>query len=121
MNLIMRVLNQVPRLLRNLDTTSMYTVLIYMCFWDSIQSISVVIGGAVIWYKLEWKIINLICTLIFSMIVLFTTIRMLQNILEVLMESTTWEIDATRFERGSERWMVWLSSMSCISRQRGGS
>jgi hypothetical protein len=48
MNLIVRVLNQVPRLLRNLDTTSMYTVLICMCFWDSIQSISVVIGGAVI-------------------------------------------------------------------------
>nr|ALC78856.1 MTP3h [Sedum alfredii] len=66
---------------------------------DSIQSLGVMIGGAVIWYKPEWKIIDLICTLIFSIIVLATTIRMLRNILEVLMESTPREIDATRLEK----------------------
>ncbi|KAL0409180.1 UNVERIFIED_CONTAM: Metal tolerance protein A2 [Sesamum radiatum] len=48
----------------------------------------------------EWKIIDLICTLIFSVIVLGTTIRMLRNILEVLMESTPREIDATMLEKG---------------------
>ena len=80
----------------------MFTVLIFMCLGsgDSIQSIGVMIGGAIIWYKPEWKIIDLICTLIFSVIVLFTTIRMLRNILEVLMESTPREMDATRLERG---------------------
>ncbi|XP_050229001.1 metal tolerance protein 1-like [Mercurialis annua] len=67
---------------------------------DSIQSVGVMIGGAVIWYKPEWKIIDLICTLVFSVIVLGTTIRMLRNILEVLMESTPREIDATRLEKG---------------------
>eukprot|EP00268_Persea_americana_P038394 TRINITY_DN3797_c0_g1_i1.p1 TRINITY_DN3797_c0_g1~~TRINITY_DN3797_c0_g1_i1.p1 ORF type:complete len:419 (-),score=74.70 TRINITY_DN3797_c0_g1_i1:804-2060(-) len=67
---------------------------------DSIQSVGVMIGGAIIWYKPEWKIIDLICTLIFSIIVLGTTIRMLRNILEVLMESTPREIDATRLEKG---------------------
>ncbi|KDP25230.1 hypothetical protein JCGZ_20386 [Jatropha curcas] len=67
---------------------------------DSIQSIGVMIGGAIIWYKPEWKIIDLICTLVFSVIVLGTTIRMLRNILEVLMESTPREIDATRLEKG---------------------
>ncbi|XP_059640214.1 metal tolerance protein 1-like [Cornus florida] len=67
---------------------------------DSIQSIGVMIGGAIIWYKPEWKIIDLICTLIFSLIVLGTTIQMLRNILEVLMESTPREIDATRIEKG---------------------
>ncbi|GMI95336.1 metal tolerance protein 1, ZINC TRANSPORTER OF ARABIDOPSIS THALIANA 1 [Hibiscus trionum] len=67
---------------------------------DSIQSIGVMIGGAMIWWKPEWKIIDLICTLIFSVIVLGTTIRMLRNILEVLMESTPREIDATRLEKG---------------------
>ncbi|CAI9759307.1 unnamed protein product [Fraxinus pennsylvanica] len=67
---------------------------------DSIQSIGVMIGGAIIWYKPQWKIIDLICTLIFSVIVLVTTIKMLRNILEVLMESTPREIDATRLERG---------------------
>ncbi|KAJ9171588.1 hypothetical protein P3X46_014936 [Hevea brasiliensis] len=67
---------------------------------DSIQSIGVMIGGAVIWYKPEWKIVDLICTLIFSVVVLGTTIKMLRNILEVLMESTPREIDATMLEMG---------------------
>lgn len=67
---------------------------------DSIQSVGVMIGGAVIWYKPEWKIIDLICTLVFSVVVLGTTIRMLRNILEVLMESTPREIDATKLEKG---------------------
>lgn len=67
---------------------------------DSIQSIGVMIGGAIIWYKPEWKIVDLICTLIFSVIVLGTTIRMLRSILEVLMESTPREIDATKLEKG---------------------
>lgn len=67
---------------------------------DSIQSIGVMIGGAIIWFKPEWKIIDLICTLIFSVIVLGTTIKMLRNILEVLMESTPREIDATGLENG---------------------
>ncbi|PIN04621.1 Zn2+ transporter [Handroanthus impetiginosus] len=67
---------------------------------DSIQSIGVMIGGAIIWRKPEWKIIDLICTLIFSLIVLGTTIRMLKNILEVLMESTPRDVDAVRLEKG---------------------
>ncbi|KAJ6940630.1 hypothetical protein NC651_006690 [Populus alba x Populus x berolinensis] len=67
---------------------------------DSIQSIGVMIGGAIIWYKPEWKIVDLICTLFFSVIVLGTTIKMLRNILDVLMESTPREIDATKIEKG---------------------
>nr|AAR83910.1 heavy metal transporter MTP1 [Brassica juncea] len=67
---------------------------------DSIQSVGVMIGGAVIWYKPEWKIVDLICTLVFSVIVLGTTINMIRSILEVLMESTPREIDATKPEKG---------------------
>ncbi|KAF4366486.1 hypothetical protein CsatB_010766 [Cannabis sativa] len=67
---------------------------------DSIQSIGVMIGGGIIWYKPQWVIVDLICTLIFSVIVLGTTFRMLRNILEVLMESTPREIDATKLEKG---------------------
>lgn len=67
---------------------------------DILQSIGVMIGGAVIWYKPEWKIIDLICTLVFSVVVLWTTIKMLRSILEVLMESTPREIDATKVEKG---------------------
>ncbi|CAI0394186.1 unnamed protein product [Linum tenue] len=67
---------------------------------DSIQSIGVMIGGAVIWYKPEWKIVDLICTLVFSVIVMATTIKMLRSVLEVLMESTPREVDATKLEKG---------------------
>uniref|UniRef100_A0A0D6QZ64 Cation efflux protein cytoplasmic domain-containing protein n=1 Tax=Araucaria cunninghamii TaxID=56994 RepID=A0A0D6QZ64_ARACU len=67
---------------------------------DLIQSIGVMIGGAVIWVKPEWKIIDLMCTLFFSVLVLTTTIKMLRSILEVLMESTPREIDATKLEEG---------------------
>ncbi|KAL8200954.1 hypothetical protein R6Q57_012293 [Mikania cordata] len=67
---------------------------------DSIQSIGVMIGAAVIWYNPNLKIIDPICTLLFSIIVLYTTINMLRDILEVLMESTPREVDATSLERG---------------------
>ncbi|KAL8150328.1 hypothetical protein V2J09_020136 [Rumex salicifolius] len=67
---------------------------------DSVQSLGVMISGGLIWYKPEWKIIDLVCTLLFSVIVLGTTINMLRNILEVLMESTPREIDATKLENG---------------------
>ncbi|CAN8314349.1 unnamed protein product [Cochlearia groenlandica] len=67
---------------------------------DSIQSVGVMIGGALIWYNPKWKIVDLICTLAFSVIVLGTTINMIRNILEVLMESTPREIDATKLEKG---------------------
>ncbi|XP_054796034.1 metal tolerance protein 1-like [Prosopis cineraria] len=67
---------------------------------DCIQSVGVMIGGAIVWYKPEWKVVDLICTLVFSVIVLGTTINMLRGILEVLMESTPREIDATKLEQG---------------------
>lgn len=67
---------------------------------DSIQSVGVMVGAAVIWYNPKWTIVDPICTLLFSIIVLYTTINMLRDILEVLMESTPREIDATRLENG---------------------
>ncbi|KAK9067916.1 hypothetical protein SSX86_012027 [Deinandra increscens subsp. villosa] len=67
---------------------------------DSIQSIGVMFGAAIIWYNPKWKVVDPICTLLFSIIVLYTTINMLRDILEVLMESTPREIDATRLEKG---------------------
>ncbi|KAK3228208.1 hypothetical protein Dsin_008070 [Dipteronia sinensis] len=85
-----------PKKQRNINVQGAYLHVL----GDSIQSVGVMIGGAIIWYKPEWKIIDLICTLVFSVIVLGTTIRMLRNILEVLMESTPREIDATRLEKG---------------------
>ncbi|XVF22273.1 hypothetical protein REPUB_Repub12eG0159100 [Reevesia pubescens] len=84
-----------PKKRRNINVQGAYLHVL----GDSIQSIGVMIGGAIIWYKPEWKIVDVICTLIFSVLVLGTTVNMLRNILEVLMESTPREIDATKLER----------------------
>lgn len=67
---------------------------------DLVQSIGVMIGGAVIWVKPDWKVVDLICTLFFSVIVLGTTVKILRDIMEVLMESTPREVDAKKLEKG---------------------
>ncbi len=68
---------------------------------DLIQSVGVMIASAMIWYNSKWQILDLICPVLFSVLVLGTTIQMLCNILEVLIESTPQEIDDPTFESGS--------------------
>ena len=67
---------------------------------DLIQSVGVMVGGAAICYNPQWKVIDLICTLLFSFLVLGTTIRMIRDILHILMESTPREIDARAVKHG---------------------
>ncbi|CAK7331410.1 unnamed protein product [Dovyalis caffra] len=67
---------------------------------DLIQSVGVMIAGAVIWAKPEWLVVDLICTLVFSTFVLFTTVPMLRDIFCILMETTPSEIDVGRLESG---------------------
>ncbi|KAJ6408985.1 hypothetical protein OIU84_008642 [Salix udensis] len=67
---------------------------------DLIQSVGVMIAGAIIWAKPEWLVVDLICTLLFSTFVLFTTLPMLRDIFCILMESTPREISVGRLESG---------------------
>ncbi|CAM6046042.1 unnamed protein product [Sphagnum compactum] len=62
---------------------------------DLIQSVGVMIASARIWYNPKWQMLDLICRVLFSVLVLGT------NILEVLIESTPQEIDDPTFESGS--------------------
>ncbi|CAH1776086.1 unnamed protein product [Owenia fusiformis] len=55
---------------------------------DFIQSIGVMIAAFIIYFKPEWKIADPICTFIFSVLVLFTTVTILKDIIRVLMEAT---------------------------------
>ncbi|OXB62908.1 hypothetical protein ASZ78_006813, partial [Callipepla squamata] len=55
---------------------------------DLFQSISVLISALIIFFKPEYKIADPICTLVFSIFVLATTITILRDILIVLMEGT---------------------------------
>ena len=67
---------------------------------DFVQSIGVMIAGAIVWFKPNLYIVDPICTIIFSLIVLATTYNMIRDIVSILMESTPREIDASALEAG---------------------
>jgi len=60
---------------------------------DIIQSIGVVIAAIIIYIHPNWKIADPICTFIFTILVLFTTIPIFRDCVSVLMESTPSTID----------------------------
>ncbi|EXC10736.1 Metal tolerance protein B [Morus notabilis] len=66
---------------------------------DMIQSVGVMIAGGIIWAKPDWLVVDLICTLIFSVLSLSTTIPMLKNIYGILMERIPNDIDVTTLEK----------------------
>ncbi|XP_019106548.2 metal tolerance protein B [Beta vulgaris subsp. vulgaris] len=67
---------------------------------DLIQSIGVMIAGAIIWVKPNWVVIDLVCTSAFSLLVLISTLSMLENVLGILMERVPREIDIIGLEKG---------------------
>lgn len=67
---------------------------------DLIQSVGVMIAGAVIWVRPDWLVVDLLCTLIFCVISLGTTVSMLNNIFGILMEKTPNDMDIMKVENG---------------------
>ncbi|KAL8089569.1 hypothetical protein AgCh_039153 [Apium graveolens] len=65
---------------------------------DLIQTIGVMIAGLIIWAKPDWLVVDLICTLIFSVVALSTTTPMLINIYSILIESIPSAINVNRLE-----------------------
>nr|XP_046274565.1 zinc transporter 8 isoform X2 [Scatophagus argus] len=55
---------------------------------DLLQSISVLVSAIIIFFKPEYKMADPICTFLFSIFVLCTTITIMRDILVVLMEGT---------------------------------
>jgi Co/Zn/Cd efflux system component len=53
---------------------------------DAVQTIGVMIAAGLIWYNPSWNIADPICTFLFSVLVLFTTTRLLKQTIGVLME-----------------------------------
>jgi len=60
---------------------------------DLVQSIGVVIAAALIWADHQLRLLDPICTLIFSVIVVFTTTTLVRDALDVLMENVPKHID----------------------------
>lgn len=60
---------------------------------DFIQSIGVFIAAILIYWNEEWKIVDPICTFLFSVLVLATTYSILKDTIIVLMEGTPKDVD----------------------------
>lgn len=53
---------------------------------DLIQSIGVLVASGLIWYNDSWRLADPICTLLFSIIVIISTLFISRDILRILME-----------------------------------
>ncbi|XP_062706185.1 proton-coupled zinc antiporter SLC30A2 isoform X1 [Aedes albopictus] len=62
---------------------------------DFVQSLGVFLAALVIYFKPEWNIVDPICTFLFSILVLFTTLAIMKDALMVLMEGTPKYLDFT--------------------------
>ncbi|XP_053122663.1 proton-coupled zinc antiporter SLC30A2 [Hemicordylus capensis] len=60
---------------------------------DLIQSIGVLVAAYIIYFKPEYKYVDPICTFLFSILVLGTTLSILRDVLLVLMEGTPKGVD----------------------------
>ena len=60
---------------------------------DTIQSIAVAIAGLVIWIKPTWQIVDPIASLLFSVLVLWTTVPLLERVMTILLEGVPAHID----------------------------
>lgn len=70
---------------------------------DLIQSVGVMIAGAIIWVAPQWYMVDLMSTLIFSVLVLSTTLSLLKNVFCILMEGTPGGIDVESLADGLKR------------------
>jgi len=55
---------------------------------DCIQSLGVIAAAVIIYFKPEWKIADPICTFLFSVLVLFTTVPIFGDMMRLLLEGT---------------------------------
>jgi zinc transporter 2 len=70
---------------------------------DAIQNLGVVIAGIIIYYQPTWSIADPICTYVFSVIVLFTTIRIMKQCISVLMEEAPIKMDIDQLKLDFEK------------------
>lgn len=63
---------------------------------DIVQSIGVVIAAIIIFFKPEWEIADPICTIIFTVLCIFTTVPIFRDIFSVLMEATPKGVDVVQ-------------------------
>ena len=60
---------------------------------DMIQSLGVIAAAVIIYVKPEWKIADPICTFLFSILVMITTIPIFGDCMRILMESAPSDLE----------------------------
>lgn len=60
---------------------------------DMIQSLGVIVAALIIYFKPEWKIADPICTFLFSILVMITTVPIFIDCMRILMESSPSDIE----------------------------
>ncbi|KAF9981985.1 hypothetical protein BGZ75_006663 [Mortierella antarctica] len=65
---------------------------------DLISSVGVLVASLIIMFKPSWTIVDPICTILFSILVMFTTYRLVLDSLGILMEGTPTHIDPEEIE-----------------------
>ncbi|XP_015179243.1 PREDICTED: zinc transporter 2-like isoform X2 [Polistes dominula] len=65
---------------------------------DFIQSIGVFIAALVIYFKPTWNIVDPICTFLFSILVILTTVAIIKDVMNVLMEGMPKGFDYSQVE-----------------------
>ena len=61
---------------------------------DMIQSLGVIAAAVIIYVKPDWTIADPICTFLFSILVMFTTVPIFKDCMRFLMESAPEDIDS---------------------------
>ena len=61
---------------------------------DMIQSLGVITAAVIIYCKPDWTIADPICTFLFSILVMFTTVPIFKDCMRFLMESAPEDIDS---------------------------
>lgn len=65
---------------------------------DILQNVGVMVAGLLIWYRPTWTIADPLCTILFSFFVLATTLKILKDSTNVLMEGTPMGIDCVSIQ-----------------------
>ena len=60
---------------------------------DMIQSLGVIAAAVIIYVKPDWTIADPICTFLFSILVMFTTVPIFKDCMRFLMEAAPDDID----------------------------
>ena len=60
---------------------------------DMVQSTGVIIAAVIIYLKPDWTIADPICTFLFSILVMFTTVPIFKDCMRFLMEAAPDDID----------------------------